>query len=92
MRDRRCEALKRFITILLFQYLTLQVNLVNILSHILEVNCNGRALQVVNFLGSNHGVCLRLLYLVLLSPRYINLVRFPLRNVELSSLSAFIII
>lgn len=67
MRDRRCKALKHFISIFLLQYLTLQVNKIDILGHIVKINCNGWTLQVVYHLGSDHGVFyLRILYLLFL--------------------------
>ena len=58
MRDGLCEAFEAFISIFFFEYLTLEAYLVNMLSHNCQVDCNGRAIQVLYLLGPYHHVLL----------------------------------
>ena len=56
MRDRRSKAFKGVVSILFLKYPTLEVDLVDMLVHILEVDCNCWVILKFYFLDSYHGV------------------------------------
>lgn len=66
MRDRRSKAFKGVVSILFLKYPTLEVDLVDMLVHILEVDCNCWVILIFYFLDSYHGVIRGKIWLLIL--------------------------